>query len=135
MRHSTWTAPVGFRFGFRKRTQMPLAKMAGCVTMLLQQLRQSQLLRLHVAGIGKVHPVPVRVAAGNTAASGGTAHGRSGIEALKSQAALGHGIQVRGLDYLVAIKTHIAPAQIIAHHQYDIGPIGCRYEQGQDCED
>ena len=76
-------------------------------------------------GIGKVHSVAEWVATSNTAAAGGTAYGGGGIETLKAQASLGHGIQVWGLDYFITIETHIAPAQVIAHHQHDIGSV-CR---------
>ena len=48
MRNPLRTASVGVIFGFGKRAQVPLAKMARSIAVFLQQLSQRELLRLHM---------------------------------------------------------------------------------------
>ena len=84
-----------------------------------------------MAGIGKVHSVPVRMPTGDTAAASGTAYGCCGIEALKAEASFCHGIQVRCSDYFIAIEANIAPAEVVAHDEDDVGSVSRRCEQRQ----
>ena len=59
--------------------------------------------------------------AGDATAARGTAHRRGGVEPLEAQAVFRHRIKVRRADNFVAVESHIAPAEVVTHHEDDVG--------------
>ena len=114
-------APVGFLHGFRQRAKMPLAKVAGGVTLFLEQLRQRQLLWFYVAAVGERNSIAIRMAPRYAAPARRAANRRRGIKPIELQAAFGHCVEVWRLDDLVSVKTNITPSQIIGHEENDVG--------------
>ena len=88
------------------------------------------LLRQH-AFVGMGHAVAEIVAARHARAARGRADRTAGIESREADAGLRHRVQMRRLDDLVAVEPGIAPAQIVRHHQNDIGPVRGGALQGQ----
>ena len=115
------SSTVGVLPGFRQRTEVPLAKVAGGVALFLEQFRQRQFLRLHVAAVGEGNAVAIRMPAGDAAPAGRTANRRRGIKAVEFQPRLGHRIQVRRANGFVPVKPNVPPAKIIAHDEDDVG--------------
>ena len=104
--------------------QMPFAEVSRGVAVLLEQFSQRQFLGLHMAGVGKIYAVPKRMPTREATAARGTANRRRRIEPLKPQTLPCHRIEVRSANILPPIETDIAPAQIIAHHEHNVGPFG-----------
>ena len=100
---------------------MPFAEMTSGVAMLFKQLRQCQFLGFHVAGICKINAVPKWMPAGDATAARRAANRRGGIKALEAQAVFRHRIEVRRADNFVAVESHIAPAEVVTHHEDDVG--------------
>ncbi len=100
---------------------MPLAEVAGGVPLFFQQLGQRQLLRLHVAAVRERDAVAERMPAGDTAAARRAADRCCRVKPVELHPPLGHRIEVRRADDLVAIKPHVAPAKVIAHDKHNVG--------------
>ena len=118
-------APVGVLHGFRQRAEMPLAEMAGRVALLLEQLRQRQFFRLHVAGVGERNAVAIRMPTGDAAPACRAANWCCRIKPIELQPRLGHRVEVRCANGFVPVKPNVPPAKIIAHDEDDIGFIRC----------
>ncbi len=112
---------------------MPLAEVAGHVALFFQQLRQRQLLRLHVAAVGERDAVAIRVPAGDAASARRAAHWRRRVKPVELQPRPGHRVEVRRADDFVTVKPDIPPAKVIAHDENNVGfPGGKTTGQAQD---
>ena len=67
--------------------------------------------------------VTIRVTSRHATAARGRTHRRD-IETAERHSILRELIKRRGMDLLVAIESHIAPPQVVGHHQDDIGTLG-----------
>ena len=116
-------AAVGVLHRFRQRAKVPLAKVAGGVALFFQQLGQRQLLRLHVAAVRERNAVAEWVPTGDATAARRAADRCRRIKPVELHSPLGHCIEVRRADDLVAIKPHVAPAKVITHDEHNVGSV------------
>ena len=71
------------------------------------------------------------VPAGEHAIAGGSANGTGGMGIMKSNAFIGHLLEVGSLDFTVFIgRRNIANPKVVREYKNDIGPIGsCRVSE------
>ena len=68
---------------------------------------------------------PPVVPAGEHAIAGGSANGTGGVGIMKSNAFIGHLLQVGSFDFTLFIgRRDIADTKVVREHKNDIGPIG-----------
>ena len=133
MFHAARAAPVGVLHGFRQCAEMPLAEVARRVALVLEQLRQRQFLRLHVAAVGERNAVAIWMTPRDAAPARWAANRRRRVKPVELQPRLGHRVEVRCADDFVTVKPDIPPAKVIAHDENNVGfPGGKTTGQAQD---
>ena len=95
--------------------------------------------------VGAPNPVPIVMSSSQACRSCWRANGRARMEIRQDRSRMCHGVQMWGLNDLVAVEPCIAIAEIVAHEQDNIGPrlsgrgisgrgISGRGISGQECD-
>ena len=101
--------------------EVPLAEDASDVPRVAQDLREGDLLRLHLgtADVGVERPGPLGVSPGQERCAGRRAH-RADVEARKPRAPGGHAVEVGGAEDGIPGESEVAVALIVGHDHHDV---------------
>ena len=99
--------------------EMPLPKVPRGITRGLQNLRDSKFLRAdRRAGIERTHAI--RVPPGHDAGARRRAIEVRRVKAIEAQPALRQLVEVRRLEFGMAVVTRVAPSLIVGHDEHDV---------------
>ena len=116
-------------------TQAPLAKGTGHITLLLQKLAngnfaiRNRVLTLGFHGLVVAHNCVARMLAGHQHAAGGRTHGVARIVGGKPHAFLGELVDIRRLDFLLAVGTEFRPSEVISHDEDNVWFLGGKQDR------